>query len=237
VLNLTKKRSQKLERLDTGDYTAAEYEVCLSELRLINRWIGDTSALKRTLLREIETKNLSGFSVLDAGAGSGELLREIAKFARRQKRTAKLFGLELNEVSARSILSESRGFNEISAVRGNAFALPFGDGAVDYVICSLFTHHFTDENVIEILREFNRVSRRGIFVIDLHRHALAYALYRTFCLALRISKLVLEDGSLSVLRGFKPAELKELAEKAELENAVVERHFPFRLVLSQYRKA
>jgi ubiquinone/menaquinone biosynthesis C-methylase UbiE len=236
VLNLTKKRSRKLERIDTGDYTAAEYDVCLSELRLINRWIGDTSALKKTLLREIENKDLSAFSVLDVGAGSGELLREIAKFARRQKRKAKLFGLELNEVSARSILSESGEFNEISAVRGNAFALPFGDEAVDYVICSLFAHHFTDENVIEILREFKRVSRRGIFVIDLHRHALAYGLYRTFCLAFGISKLVLEDGSLSVLRGFKPTELQELAEKAELDNAFVTRHFPFRLVLSQYAK-
>ena len=41
-------RSDQLERLDTGHYTPDEYEVCLSELRFINRWIGDIRALRNT---------------------------------------------------------------------------------------------------------------------------------------------------------------------------------------------
>jgi ubiquinone/menaquinone biosynthesis C-methylase UbiE len=225
-------RSLKLERLDTGDYTVAEYDVCLSELRFINRWIGDTWALRRTLLREIESKNLREFSVLDVGAGSGELLREIAKFARKTNRKAILYGLELNEISVNSIVSESKDFKGISAIQGNALSLPFADKSFDYTICSLFTHHFTDQKIVEILQEFKRVSRLGIFVIDLHRHPLAYALYKIFCGAFRISNLVREDGSLSILRGFKPNELKDLAEKAKMENISVKRYFPFRLVLS-----
>lgn len=229
-------RSLQLERIDTGDYTEQEYEVCLSELRFINRWIGDAWALKKTLLQEIKQKDLQEFSVLDVGAGSGELLREIAKFAQKSQRKAKLYGLELNEMSANSILAESESFSEISAVRGNVFALPFSDKSVDYTICSLFTHHFADEKVVQILREFKRVSRLGIFVIDLHRHPIAYGLYKAFCLAFCISRLVREDGSLSVLRSFKPNELKKLAENAKLENAVVTRHFPFRLVLKNLLK-
>lgn len=224
-------RSYKLERLDTGDYTADEYDVCLSELRFINRWIGDTWALRKTLLREIVQKDLREFSVLDVGAGSGELLREITKFARKSERKAKLVGLELNEISVNSIVSESKDFSEISAIRGNALQLPFTDNSFDYIICSLFTHHFTDEKVVQILSEFRRVSRLGIFVIDLHRHPIAFGLYKVFCTAFRISSLVREDGSLSVLRGFKPNELKQLAQAAKMENASVTRHFPFRLVL------
>jgi ubiquinone/menaquinone biosynthesis C-methylase UbiE len=225
-------RRLKLERLDTGDYTVAEYDVCLSELRFINRWIGDTWALRRTLLWEIESKNLREFSVLDVGAGSGELLREIAKFARKTNRKAKLYGLELNEISVNSIFSESKDFKEISAIQGNALSLPFADKSFDYTICSLFTHHFTDLKIVEILQEFKRVSRLGIFVIDLHRHPSAYALYKIFCGAFRISRLVREDGSLSILRGFKPNEMKDLAEKAKMQNISVKRYFPFRLVLS-----
>lgn len=232
LLVMFQTRSLKLERLDTGDYTVAEYDVCLSELRFINRWIGDTWALRRTLLREIESKNLREFSVLDVGAGSGELLREIAKFARKTNRKAILYGLELNEISVNSIVSESKDFKGISAIQGNALSLPFADKSFDYTICSLFTHHFTDQKIVEILQEFKRVSRLGIFVIDLHRHPLAYALYKIFCGAFRISNLVREDGSLSILRGFKPNELKDLAEKAKMENISVKRYFPFRLVLS-----
>lgn len=227
-----KERSYQPERLDTGDYTTAEYDVCLSELRFINRWIGDIYALKSTLLQQIEIEDLKEFSVLDVGAGSGELLREIAKFSRKRIRKAKLFGLEYNELSANSIVSESKEFSEISSIRGNGFSLPFADNSFDYIICSLFTHHFTDEDVVKLFAEMKRVSIRGIFVIDLHRHPIAYGLYKAFCVAFRISNLVREDGSLSVLRGFKPNELMALAEKANLENASVTKHFPFRLVLS-----
>jgi ubiquinone/menaquinone biosynthesis C-methylase UbiE len=226
-----KKRSEQLERIDTGDYTTAEYDACLSDLRFINRWIGDAWALQKTLLREISATNLSEFSVLDVGAGSGELLRDIAKFARKTGRKAKLYGLELNQISANSIKTESTDFNEISAIRGTAFSLPLTDKSIDYIICSLFTHHFTDENVVGILREFNRISRRGIFVIDLHRHPIAYGLYKIFCAACGISQMVRQDGSLSVLRGFKPDELVSLAEKAGLQNVKISSHFPYRLVL------
>lgn len=226
-----KTRSNQLERIDTGDYTPEEYERFLREIAFINRVIGDNRALKRTLLKEIERENLQKFSVLDVGAGSGELLRTIAEFARKQKRKAYLSGLELNAVSAAAILRDSKNYEEISAVRGNALTLPFADNSFDYAICSLFTHHFTDENVVHILSEMNRISRRNIFIIDLHRHRAAYVIYKLFCTAFRISPLVREDGSLSILRSFKIEELKKLGTKAQLENFSVKRHFPFRLVL------
>lgn len=226
-----KTRSSKLERIDTGDYTPEEYERFLSEIAFINRIIGDNRALKRTLLREVEGENLKTFSVLDVGAGSGELLRTIAEFARKQQRKATLCGLELNKVSAAAILRESKSYEEICAVRSNALSLPFADNSFDYVICSLFTHHFKDEYVVQILSEMNRVSHRNIFVIDLHRHRTAYALYKIFCASFKISPLVREDGSLSILRSFKVEELQELARESKFKDFSVKRHFPFRLVL------
>jgi len=126
---------------------------------------------------------------------------------------------------------ESKNFEEIAAVRADAFHLPFADNAFDYAICSLFTHHFTDENVVKIVSEMNRVSRRKIFVVDLHRHRAAYFSYKLFCRAFRISRLVREDGSLSVLRSFTPDELQHIGEKAGLEKVSVKRIAPFRLVL------
>lgn len=230
-ISMFQTRSEKLERIDTGDYTTAEYERFLHEIRFINQYLGDIRALKKSLFREIKTKNLKEFSVLDVGAGSGEFLRETAKFARKKKRKATLYGLELNEFSANSIHSATKEFTEINAVRGDAFRLPFAEKSIDYAVCSLFTHHFSDEKVVEILIEMSRVSRQKIFVIDLHRHPLAYYSYKVFCKVFRISKLVAEDGSLSVLRSFKPDELKLLAEKANLQNIEIKRVLPFRLVL------
>ena len=228
-------RSYELEHLDKGDYTPEEYEGCLVELRRINEWLGDARALRASLLPEIERAGLRKFSLLDVGAGSGELLRVAARAARRRGWRARLTGLELNERSARAILEESRGFAEISAMRGDAFHLPFADDAFDYVICSLFTHHFRDEGVVAILREFKRVTRRRLFVIDLHRHALAYFLYTTIGRLFLRNRLIREDGALSIRRGFRAGELRRLAGEAQLENVEVRRRFPFRLVLSAGR--
>lgn len=224
-------RSDQLERIDTGDYTPEEYERFLREIRLVNRLAGDNRALRRTLLRDIEKSDGREFSVLDVGAGSGELLRAISRFANLQNKQAKLYGLELNARSARAIREESRNYAEIEAVRGDAFHLPFADDCFDYAICSLFTHHFTDENVVRILREMSRVARRRIFVIDLHRRRAAYFFYQIFCRAFRISPLVREDGSLSIRRSFLPDELERLGRAANLENVSVKRCSPFRLVL------
>src|SRR5256884_8540192 len=93
-------RSYELEHLDKGDYTPAEYEGCIVELQRVNEWLGDAKALRGSLLKEIEWQGLRSFSILDVGAGSGELLRVAAQWARDTDRSASLIGLGLNERSA-----------------------------------------------------------------------------------------------------------------------------------------
>ncbi|MBV9210496.1 MAG: methyltransferase domain-containing protein [Acidobacteria bacterium] len=225
-------RSEELEHLDKGDYTSEEYEGCMVELRRINRFLGDAGALRRSLLAEIARLDLKSFSILDVGAGSGELLRVAANWSREDERRALLVGLELNARSARAILEESAEFPEIGSLRGDALRLPFNDDSFDYVICSLFTHHFKDAGVVGVLRELSRVARRRLFVIDLHRHPLAYLFYTTFGKLFLHNRLILEDGALSILRSFRPDELQQLGRQAQLKDVRVERRFPFRLVLS-----
>src|ERR1043165_1587921 len=153
MLDKFKQRSYRLEDIDTGNYTPEEYESCISELQLVNRWMGDAHSLRTTLFPDVEARGLSKFSILDVGAGSGELLRVTANWARESGRQVQAVGLELNERSAESINEESERFDEIMAVRGNALKLPFAESQFDYVICSLFTHHFVDEQVVQILGE------------------------------------------------------------------------------------
>ncbi len=227
-----RQRSSELEHLDKGDYTLEEYEGCIVELQLVNRWLGDARALRRSLLREIERAGVSRFSVLDVGAGSGELLRVTAGWARQRVKSAELVGLELNARSAVAILEESRDFPEISAVRSDALRLPFADDVFDYAMCSLLTHHFKDDQVIAILRELARVARRRLYVIDLHRHPIAYYFYTTVGHLFLHNRLLREDGALSILRSFKPDELSQLARRAQLEDVTVTRTFPYRLVLA-----
>jgi hypothetical protein len=99
-------------------------------------------------------------------------------------------------------------------------------------MCSLFAHHFRDEAVVALLAEMSRVARRRVYVIDLHRHRVAYLFYTTVARLFLRNPLVREDGALSILRGFVPEELRRLAMRAGLEGVEVRRRFPYRLVLS-----
>ena len=172
-------RSLELEHLDKGDYSPEEYEGCIIELQRVNRWLGDARALRNSLLKDISCRGLSSFSVVDVGAGSGELLRVLAQWATESNREARLTGVELNSRSASAILEASAEYDKINAIRADALQLPFADDEFDYAICSLFTHHFKDHQVVDILRELGRVARLRVFVIDLHRHPVAYYFYTT----------------------------------------------------------
>ena len=226
-----RQRSYELENIDKGTYTPAEYEGCIVELQRVNEWLGDAKALRGSLLKEIERRGLRSFSILDVGAGSGELLRVAAQWARDTDRSVSLIGLELNERSAQAILEGSADFPEISSVQGSGLMLPFPDAAVDYVISSLTLHHFDDEGAVNLLREIGRVARRGIFVIDLHRNPVAYFFYTTLGHLFLHNRLIREDGALSILKSFTPDELEKLGQQAGLKNITVEKYFPSRLVL------
>ena len=226
-----RQRSYELENIDKGTYTPEEYEGCLVELRRVNEWLGDAKVLQESFFAEIARANLRSFSVLDVGAGSGELLRVTAQWARETNRTTRLVGVELNRRSAQAIRDESTDFPEISSAQANGLRLPFADNSFDFAIQSLTLHHFDDQNAVKIVREMARVAARGIFVIDLHRNPVAYYFYTTIGHLFLHNRLIREDGALSILKSFKPDEMEDIGRQAGLKHPVVEKHFPSRLVL------
>ena len=216
-------RSHQLERLDIGDYTPEEYRRWQKEMRFIHRIFGEMRALRRTLYSDLKRTD-GPVSVLDVGAGSGELLRELKKWTARLKTF--FVGVEINREATLSIRS-----NTISAVQSDAKHLPFADKSFDFVFCSLFLHHLGDEAAVSLLKEMSRVARKRIYAIDLNRHPTAYYLYKALGSVL-LQRFTLEDGALSILRSFNPEELLSLAKSAGLHDIKVKHSRVNRLILS-----
>lgn len=215
-------RSTKLERLDTGDYTQAEYDLWLKEMRFIHRFAGESRAVRRSLLPGIRDRDR--VSILDVGAGTGELVEFI-----RVVETAKnhfLLGADIGYESVRAMRKRS-----IDCVQCNGLSLPFGDDKFDYVVSSLTFHHLTDVDAVALLKEMKRVSRERVYVLDLHRSPVAYYCFRVLG-RLLFQEFTRQDGSLSILRAFKPTELYEIAGKAGLTEIKLHRSWAYRLVLS-----
>ncbi len=217
-------RSHELERLDTGAYTDDEYAKWQIEMRFVHRTFGEIRALRQFLFSEILSSDLDEVSILDVGAGSGNLLQEMRKRLARQYLF--LVGAELDMTAAKAIRDAS-----IEAVRCDALRLPFSDASFDFVTCSLFLHHLSDDSAVQLLSEMKRVSRKRVIVVDLHRSPVAYYFYRAFA-PLMFQRFTCEDGALSILRSFKPRELHKLAEAAGLKDIAIERSAAYRLVLS-----
>ena len=219
-----KERSHKLERLDTGDYTAEEYARWQKEMALIHRLFGERRALKNSLVAEIRRSGSQLVSILDVGAGSGDLLHEVCKNV--EVEPSLLVGIEIGEDAAAAIRE-----NGLLAIRADAAQLPFADHSFDYTFCTLMLHHLSDEAAIQLLREMHRVTRSRLFVIDLNRSALNYYLYRALGRVF-LQKFTFDDGSLSILRSFRRNELDQLGARAGLPNFKVEASAVGRLIAS-----
>lgn len=217
-------RSYDLERLDTGDYTPAEYRRWQREMWFIHRIFGELRALRRTLFRDIQSAGDVSVSVLDVGAGSGELLRVLEKWT--AGRNTFFVGAELNAEATLTIKSST-----LAAVQCDALRLPFPDDSFDYAFCSLFLHHLGDDNAVSLLKEMSRVASKRIYVIDVNRDPTAYYLYKALG-SVFLQRFSLEDGALSILRSFSADELHELAQTAGLCDVKVERSMVNRLILS-----
>jgi hypothetical protein len=71
-------------------------------------------------------------------------------------------------------------------------------------------HHFNDEELEVLLSAVLPKVSIGILVNDLHRHPLAYYLFRLLCLTIS-NRMVREDGLTSILKGFKRQELEKIS--------------------------
>jgi 2-polyprenyl-3-methyl-5-hydroxy-6-metoxy-1,4-benzoquinol methylase len=101
----------------------------------------------------------------------------------------------------------------------------------DIVFSSLFCHHFNDEELKEIFSWMKENSAIGFFVNDLHRNPLAYYSIKWLTKIFSKSYLVKNDAPLSVMRGFKKAELKNLFEQVSLNHAVLKWKWAFRWLM------
>ena len=103
---------------------------------------------------------------------------------------------------------------------------------VDFVHASLFLHHFTDEQVVELLRGMRECAERAVIVQDLVRHPVARGFLPATRWLFRWNRLTVHDGAISVAAGFRRRELTKLAVTAGMGEAQVETHgLTFRLSL------
>jgi hypothetical protein len=91
-------------------------------------------------------------------------------------------------------------------------------------------HHFSEADIINLLRGWSRVARRAIIACDLVRHPVAYYGIRLVTKAFTRNIMTRTDGPLSVQRAFTLEEWRDLFERAEIGPFQLFPKFPFRQI-------
>jgi SAM-dependent methyltransferase len=229
-------RHDQPELLDLGHGSAQDVAQSLNDLWRINRYLGGVRSITNHLFPRL--RQASGeVSLLDLGAGSGHMLRLIARWADRRKVALTLYGLDLAERHLHIAAQIVHAAPNITLVQGDALAPPVRDQGVDYAISSLFIHHLGEDDVVKFLRISFAKARRGIIFSDLERGWLPYAAFKGIQPVFARSYLTRHDGAASVRRAYTPAELLRMAHAADLPKPKVFRHIPWRMTLVAERDA
>lgn len=224
------KRSSALEMMDLPGQPRELLATDLKNLRLINRYLGCYRTVIKGLAGAIDERRMNRFTLLDAGAGSGDVGAAIVHWARHRGIAARISSLERDAITVEQAAAETRAEPEISVVRGDALQAPFRAGAFDFVLASQLLHHFTDEQIIHSLRTWAGLARRAIIVADLVRHPVAFHGVRFLTRALTRNEMTRVDAPRSVQRACTIAEWRALIRKADVGRFRIHWMLPFRML-------
>jgi len=185
----------------------------LDDLVRINRYLGGHAILRRIMADFACPQDC--FSMLDVGAASGDMGAVLQRCYPRATITS---------LDRRCVHLEKAAHPKLA---GDAFLLPFGARSFDFVFSSLLLHHFTDDQVVELFRNFRILARRAVIAIDLERGPLAYHFIPATRWLFGWHDISLYDGPVSVRAAFKKDELLALALRAGLDQARVSVHRPW----------
>jgi len=222
-------RSYQKELLDGNDIPFPAIRQNMAELDAINHLLGGHRITLRGLRLIIGKEKDKPWRIAEIGCGGGDNLRVIQKWASRNDIEVELMGIDINKeciTYAKSVAANSSIQFLVSDYRGIKF-----DRAPDVIFSSLFSHHFTNADLIEQLKWMYSNSQRGFFINDLHRHPLAYYSIKTLTRLFSKSYLVKNDAPLSVLRGFRQAEWQQLCKRARLTGVSFQWCWAFRWLI------
>jgi len=223
-------RVDQPEKLDQGEGSTDDVAENLAEMWRTNRYLGGLSALTRHLYPRLAAQRGS-LTVLDLGTGGADIPAAVARWSQSRGLDVTVVGVDW---AARNLAVARKRLGTLSAVklvRADALKLPMARRGVDYVISSLFLHHFQPSELVELLRSAFACARRGMVMTDLRRGRLPLAGFHLIRPIFAHNVLTRYDGAVSIRRAYTPSELIALARKAGLPQPYLACHWPWRMTL------
>ena len=212
----TSNRSSETEIMDDFTMKGVLFRDTLDKLEIINRLLGGNKVTIKGLKELLKNKSKNKIiTIVDLGCGHGDILRDIAKFGRKNNYTFRLIGIDANIAAIDYAKELSCEYSELSFKAIDIFSEDFKKQSYDIVLCTLFLHHFKNNELISFLKMIIERATIGVVVNDLHRHKLAYYLFKLIGFFVK-NKMIREDGLTSILRAFKKKDLENISKQIKV---------------------
>jgi len=225
----TKYRSNAPEIMDDFAMEGEILRDALDKIAKINQLLGGNQ-LTLQGVQELIAKipNKTEITIVDAGCGNGDMLRNLADYGIKNNFNFRLIGIDANNFTINHAQNLSKKYSNISYRCEDIFNEVFAELKYDIVLCTLTLHHFKEDEILQLMTVFNDNSRIGIVINDLQRSTLAYRLFQALCFVFRLNAMSREDGLVSILRGFKKKELVNFSKKLKFNNYKIQWKWAFR---------
>jgi 2-polyprenyl-3-methyl-5-hydroxy-6-metoxy-1,4-benzoquinol methylase len=221
-------RSYELELMDYPITNQADIFQNFEEILFINRYLGGPEHTFRALKRITARYAGQTLSIADIGAGGGDMLAYIWARKARLGCDIQLIGVDM---MPEAIDFAKQKFPNVPVKWVcEDFETWLPAHKPDVVLCGLFCHHLTDEQMTKFLHLAYQNTRIGFIINDLHRHFLAYYSIKWLTRWFAKSPLTRNDAPLSVLRGFSRKELIHFFQQAHVEKYKITWKWAFRFL-------
>jgi SAM-dependent methyltransferase len=225
-------RVRQPEVMDQPNLDSDRHREALHGLARINRWSRSAEILWPHLA---ELAKQGPIRVLDLASGGGDVALALWRKAKSAKSP---FHIDGCDISPTAIAFATRQCQEsgadISFYQLDLLNHPWPTG-YDATVCSLFLHHLSDDEAIQLLRRAGQAAGRVVLINDLIRCRTGLLLAHFAGRFLTRSLVVRTDGPRSVRAAFTSAEVSQLSLRAGLEGATIQPRWPCRFLLQWKR--
>jgi ubiquinone/menaquinone biosynthesis C-methylase UbiE len=224
-------RSLDTELIDEPGIPFAHWAECLKELDTVNTYLGGHKITVDGVQRLIKGKK-SSVTIAEIGCGGGDNLKAIYRWSRANKIPASFIGIDINEACIDFAIENCSNIPGVKFITSDYRKIYFGEATPDIIFSSLFCHHFTNDQLVEMLVWLKQNTRRGFFINDLQRHPVAFHSIKWLTKLFSRSYLVRNDAPISVMRGFSRKEWETLLSEAGITKYSIQWKWAFRYLIT-----
>jgi 2-polyprenyl-3-methyl-5-hydroxy-6-metoxy-1,4-benzoquinol methylase len=179
-------------------------------MAVVNKYFGGTAVVRDFITGQVRgDKRARPLKILDIGSGSCDIPAAICGWAQKAGPAIEVTCVEPSDYAVQAAKKNIGQYPNIKLLQQDIFSYRPVE-KYDCAVGSLFFHHLSNQRIAELMGRLRTFGCRSVLINDLNRSLRCYI----GCLlaSLFVPAGVRHDALLSIRKGFRPEELKNLLE-------------------------